>query len=178
MSKVLVVPGSVRPNSAGKEVVELTSRLAQESGAEVTTASIEDINLPFFNSELIPSDPNFSPILDNVKKWTQMVAGSDAVILVTPEYNGSLSAIQKNAIDWIKNEWKDKPVGLVGYGWHGGKRAHDNARVVLGNVEAQVIPEAAHLTFMNEIDPTGKITDSKTASSKIQETVNAVLKSL
>lgn len=178
MSNILVVPGSFRPNSAGKDVVRLVCQLFSGSGAEVSVVSIEDINLPFFNSETIPSDPNFNPSLDNVKKWIAMVEGSDAVVLVTPEYNGSLSAIQKNAIDWMKVQWQDKPVALVGYGWHGGRRAHDNARVVLSNVEARLVSESAELTFMQDLDTTGKITNTDAVTSKLQTVVDATLNSL
>lgn len=176
MTKVLLLSGSARPNSAGKNVVETTKKLLEARPLEVESVDVKTLNLPFFDGEVSPADPGFNPANEAVKAWTAKVGAADAVVLVTPEYNGSLTAIQKNAIDWIKKEWVDKPVGLIGYGWYGGRRAHDNARVVLGNVEAQVLPETAHLTFQKELDPSGNIIDEAKLKSRINTVIDAIVK--
>lgn len=49
-----------------------------------------------------------------------MVSKADAVMFVAPEYNHGLSAVQKNAIDWLYSEWNAKVVAYVVYGWHAG----------------------------------------------------------
>ena len=48
--------------------------------------------------------------------WTKLVAEADGVLLLTPEYNHTMTPVQLNAVDWIGKEWEDKPVALVGYG--------------------------------------------------------------
>lgn len=176
MTKVLLLSGSARPNSAGTKVIEITKQLLESQSLEVEFVDVTNLNLPFFDGEVSPADPNFNPTNDAVKAWISKLGGSDAVVLVTPEYNGSLTAIQKNAIDWVKKDWVDKPVGLVGYGWYGGRRAHDNARIVLGNVEAQVLPEAAHLTFKKELEPNGDIIDEAKVKQRITPVVDAIVK--
>lgn len=176
MSKILLVSGSARSNSAGKNIIEFTKKLLEEKSLEVESIDVKNLNLPFFDNELSPADPNFNPSNEYVKAWIELVAKADVVVLVTPEYNGSLTAIQKNALDWIKKEWVDKPVALIGYGWYGGRRAHDNARVVLGNVEAQVLAETAHLTFQKELDPSGNIIDETKLRDRLTRVVDAILK--
>ncbi|MGO3815073.1 MAG: NADPH-dependent FMN reductase, partial [Cellulosimicrobium funkei] len=49
---------------------------------------------------------------------------ADAVVLVMPEYNRGYTAPLKNALDYLADEWRDKPVGFVSYGMtSGGMRA-------------------------------------------------------
>jgi NAD(P)H-dependent FMN reductase len=52
----------------------------------------------------------------HTKDWSAAVAGSDAFIFVTPEYNHSFNAALKNAIDYLHREWANKAAGIVCYG--------------------------------------------------------------
>ena len=120
MSQILILTGSSRPNSAGKSVVEAVKKVVDSRDSLIANVvDVNSLNLPFFNGTTSPSTEGFAPEDVHAKAWTDQVAAADAVVLVTPEYNSSLSAIQKNAIDWISAEWADKPVALVGYGWGG-----------------------------------------------------------
>ena len=169
MTNILVVTGSVRPNSVNSKIVPIVENKLKEQGDTVTIADLADLNLPFFNESVSPTDPSFASTNERVQQWTQMVANAEAIVFVTPEYNHNMSPVQLNAIDWIGKEWKDKPVALIGYGWGtGGGQAHDAAREALAvNLGAKVSEIQANLFFTKDIAPGGSIIDEVTVNEKI-----------
>jgi NAD(P)H-dependent FMN reductase len=77
----------------------------------------DDFPLPLFDSD----EEAKTGIPENVHRLKQAVREADAIILASPEYNGSITPLLKNAIDWVSrtsarlqvtDEWKGKPVGL------------------------------------------------------------------
>ena len=71
---------------------------------------------------------------------------ADAALVVTPEYNGTIPAVVKNAIDWLSRPFgngalKDKPLAVIGgsMGRYGGVWAHDETRKSFGIAGARVI---------------------------------------
>lgn len=177
MSNILVVTGSVRPNSVNEKVVPLVVAELEAQGASVTIADLKQIDLPFFDDPLPPTAPDFAPTSEAAKQWTQMVVDADGVVFVTPEYNHTLTPLQINAIDWIGKEWEAKPVSLVGYGWGtGGGQAHDTAREALAvNLKAKVNDTQANLFFMKDINPDGTLVEGGEAPAKITAAVSALL---
>lgn len=169
MTKILVVTGSVRPNSANEKVVPVVAQMLEKKGAEVHIANLKELDLPFFDNPVPPSADDFAPTDERVVKWTEMVAGADGVVLVTPEYNHTMSPVQLNAVDWIYKEWQNKPVALVGYGWRSGaSQAHATAREALAvNLKARVGDSQANLFFTKELNPDGSIADQAAVDAKI-----------
>ena len=87
MANILVVTGSVRPDSVNSKVVPLVVEAAKAKGAEVILADLADLDLPFYNDPLPPSAPEFASTDERVIAWTKLVDEADGVVLVTPEYN-------------------------------------------------------------------------------------------
>ena len=177
MANILVVTGSVRPSSANSKVVPVVVEALQGKGATVNMADLAELDLPFFNNATIPSDPNFTTTDERVLAWTKLVAEADGVVLVTPEYNHTMSPVQLNAIDWIFKEWANKPVALVGYGWRSGaSQAHATAREALAaNLKAKVGDSQANLFFTKELNPDGSVLDSEAAGKKIGAAIDELL---
>ena len=63
------------------------------------------------------------------------IAGFDAFVFVTPEYNHATSGALKNAIDYLYQEWNNKAAAFVGYGSAGGARAVENPHLIMGELQ-------------------------------------------
>jgi len=178
VADILVVVSSARPTRAANKVLESVQKNFEgRSDVNVKIADLKEIGLPFFDEAVIPASEDFHPQNEAVKAWTKMVAEADGVLFLTPEYNHSMNAIQKNAIDWIYTEWTDKPVAIVGYGWSGGSQSIKTARQVFDDskIETKVLPTPAMLRFMNEINLDGSPLDETAVQTAISTTIDELL---
>ena len=175
MTKLLVVTGSVRKGRAADGVLAATIKEVHAvDGFDLTIADVAAMNLPFYDNEHSPSDPNFIQTNPNVAAWSQMVTDTDAVLLLMPEYNHTLSAVQKNAIDWLYTEWKDKPVGIIAYGWYGGTNALVTLREIATVIKIDLKDTPAELYFTKDIATDGSVIDAATVSRKIRHVLAAL----
>jgi NAD(P)H-dependent FMN reductase len=156
MKKVLVVIGSAREGRAATKVADFVAAELTALGAEPTMADLAQLNMPFFNNAKAPASEDFSTAEPSVLAWSKMVKESDAVVILTPEYNHGTSAILKNAIDWLFGEWVEKPVQVIGYGWSGGTFAIANVTESLTHLKAAVQRDSASLFFMKSIGLDGE----------------------
>lgn len=174
--KVLIIPGSVRPNSINHVVIPYVEKeLAAHSDVEVTVASLDDIRLPFYDAPTPPSAEGFEATDDKVKAWTEKVGAADAYVFVVPEYNHSMSAIQKNAIDWVFKEWNGKKAAVVTYNWYDDKHAVDTLRAVLPIVKLEMVEPIAGLKFGADLMPDGSILDEAAMVAKIHAAIEALV---
>ncbi len=180
MPNVVVVSGSVRPNSANSKVLPVVVSALEARGANVTVADLVILDLPFYNDPLPTSAPEFAPTDERVLAWTKLVADADGVVLVTPEYNHTMSPVQLNAIDWIGKEWEDKPIALIGYGWRSGAgQAHATAREALAvNLKAKVGDDQANMFFMKDLNADGSVLDEASVSQKIGAALDELLETI
>lgn len=110
MHKVAVLVGSLRRESINRR---LATALAKLGRSRFEFRFVELGDLPMYNEDLLEDLP--SP----VTRMKDEIAASDAVLLVTPEYNRSIPAVLKNAIDWGtrprgQNSWAGKPGSIIG----------------------------------------------------------------
>ena len=119
MTSVAIVLGPARPGRAGEQVVRwIEEQARQVDGVATVFFDLRDYNLPLFAEEMPPSMQ--APELPEAVRLRTNIEAQDAVLFVTPEYNHSVSAVLKNAIDYLPPvTLKDKAVGLVGYSWYG-----------------------------------------------------------
>jgi NAD(P)H-dependent FMN reductase len=139
--KVLVLLGSLRAASINRQLAEL----AVESAPDGVDVQLFDRlgELPFYNEDIDNED---AP--EPVKALRATAAEADAALVVTPEYNGSIPGVLKNAIDWLSRPFgnsalKDKPVAVVGaaHGRYGGVWAHDETRKSFGIAGPRVVED-------------------------------------
>lgn len=133
MLKIKVILGSVRPNRFGVQpanwIVEQGKQFANEASFELV--DLKEINLPFLDEPAPPSSVE-EYAHSHTKEWADVIADADGFIFVTSEYNHSIPASLKNAIDFLYKEWNYKPAALVSYGADaGGARAIEHLRGVL-----------------------------------------------
>ncbi|GAA4547176.1 NADPH-dependent FMN reductase [Amycolatopsis samaneae] len=163
--RLAVVVGSVREGRFAPVVADWFAGEAAAHGRfEVDVVDLAEPELPMvlpaFGATPGPA------VLAEVAKVTPRLAGADAFVVVTPEYNHSYPASLKNAIDWHNPEWHAKPVGFVSYGgMSGGLRAVEHLRGVFAELNAMTIRETvsfhgAHTRF----GPDGKPKDAEATS--------------
>ena len=160
--KILGISGSLRKVSFNTGALKACPELMPQ-GMTMTYARIED--LPLFNQDVFDAG-----LPESAKRFRAEVTAADGVLIASPEYNFSLSAALKNAIDWASRppnqSWQDKPVAIfsVSQGPMGGARVQYDARRILGQLWAHVLPrpEVFIGNAPSKFDAQGKLTDETT----------------
>jgi NAD(P)H-dependent FMN reductase len=142
VTNILVLVGSLRAGSTNKQIAETAVQNAPD-GVSITV--FDDLaSLPFYNED-IDTESTVPPA---VVAFRTAIGGADAVLVVTPEHNGTIPAVLKNAIDWASrpfgaSEIIGKPVAVIGsaFGQFGGVWAQDEARKAFGIAGATVLTD-------------------------------------
>ncbi|RDA86417.1 hypothetical protein CP532_6456 [Ophiocordyceps camponoti-leonardi (nom. inval.)] len=107
--------------------------------------------LPIFDETVTPSqlpedDPTPGYSKAHSRAWSALIRQYDAFVFVTPQYNWSVPASLKNALDYLYHEWKGKVAGVVSYGGRGGGKAAGHLRDILTGLRMRTLPSAPGLT--------------------------------
>jgi NAD(P)H-dependent FMN reductase len=176
MSNLLVVIGSARTGRVADKVLEyIKTDVESRTDVTLTVADLKEVNLPFFDNEFAPASPEYVITDPQVAAWSEMVQAADSVLFITPEYNHTLSAIQKNALDSLGADWLNKPVSAVSYGWSGGSLAVLTLREVLENLKADAKHGMAQLGFMKDLNPDGSLLDEASVAAQIKLAVDELV---
>ena len=84
--------------------------------------------------------------------WAHAIERFDGFVFVTPEYNHSMPAALKNAIDYLFAEWSDKAAGFVSYGLHGGIRAVEHLRLALAETKVACVRGTVALSLFADFE--------------------------
>ena len=95
--RILAFAGSLRRESFNKKLVPIAAKAARDAGAEVTLIDLKDFPLPLFDQDLEAEQG----MPENGKKLKQLFIDHDGLLIASPEYNSSITAVLKNAIDWV-----------------------------------------------------------------------------
>ena len=163
MTSIAVIVGSIREGSYHRALGELAAASLEAQGASVTRVDLAAFDLPLYSAAL--EADAFPPAALKLKT---LFAAQDGLLFVSPEYNGSLSPLLKNAIDWASRPTGDEgPVALSAYRGKaaaimsasispfGGLRGLMHLRQILSTIQMLVIPEqvvvpAAHAAFAED----------------------------
>jgi NAD(P)H-dependent FMN reductase len=142
--KVMALVGSLRAASINRQIAELAAAVAPDGVTVTVFQGLGD--LPFYNEEIDDAVNNDAQPLAPVVALRSAASDADAALVVTPEYNGGIPAVVKNAIDWLSRPFgngalKDKPLAVIGgsMGRFGGVWAHDDTRKSFGIAGARVV---------------------------------------
>lgn len=146
--KIGIIQGSVREGRNGDAVAKWMLDFAEKrNDAEYELVDLADYNLPLLGSV------NAQPDAENqIKAWSEKMASFDGYIFVTPEYNHALGGAMKNALDYLNAELNNKSAGFVGYGSLGGTRAHENLRLILGELQVADVRTAVTFSLMTDFE--------------------------
>lgn len=100
--KILALSGSTRTDSYNKKLVQEAAEIARKKGAQVTLIDLRDYPMPFYDADLEKTE-GMPP---NAQKFRQMMIESNGLIISSPEYNHSMPAVLKNALDWASRDEK------------------------------------------------------------------------
>ncbi len=150
MSKILAFGGSTRKDSYNQRLVQIAADGAREAGADVTLISLREFPMPLFDEDF--ESKNGKP--EKAKELKQLMIEHDGFLISCPEYNSSITAVLKNAIDWVSRpDEGDSPGGLPAFqgkvvslmsaspGGLGGLRGLVHVRAILGNIGCIVLPD-------------------------------------
>ncbi len=168
--RILAFAGSTREDSFNKKLVRVAADGARRAGAEVTVIDLRDYPLPVFDQDLEAEQG----LPENARRLKQLMIDHQGFLISSPEYNSSITAVLKNAIDWASRaESSDEPplsafAGKVAVlmaaspGGLGGLRGLVHLRSILGNIRVLVLPEqravsGAHKAFAED----GSLSDPK-----------------
>ncbi|KAK5989204.1 NAD(P)H-dependent FMN reductase LOT6 [Cladobotryum mycophilum] len=148
---IAVVICSTRPNRinpfVAKHVLDVFEAVAQTGESpKVELIDLADQNLPLYDEPEVPGDlPEDDPTPHYVhaytRAWSTLVKRYDAFVFVTPQYNWSIPASLKNALDYLFFEWRGKPAGIVTYGNRGGVKAAPHLRQILTGLRMGQVAE-------------------------------------
>ena len=110
MKNILVISTSIRTGRRSHGVARyLTDLIQRDKLGQAKLLDLKELNLPMMEERLkFLQNPPASALA-----FSESVTAADAVILVCPEYNSSLPASAKNAIDLLNSEWQGKPVAAA-----------------------------------------------------------------
>lgn len=152
MTTIGIILGTTRPGRVGPQIAEWIEKTARaREDADFELVDIADYNLPLFDEPRSPRMGDYEH--DHTRAWAAKIAELDGFVFVTPEYNRSIPAALKNAIDFVYNEWNNKAAGFVGYGSNvSGARAIDHLRHIAGAVQLAAVHTQVHLSLQADFE--------------------------
>jgi NAD(P)H-dependent FMN reductase len=159
MIRIAVILGSTRPGRRGEAVARWVAEVAaRHPAAAVGEATFELVDLADYALPLLdePVPAIFGQYQnETTRRWADAIGSFDGFVFVTPEYNHSMTAALKNAVDHLFAEWNDKAAGFVSYGVHGGTRAVEHLRLALAEVKVAGVRSQVVLSVFADFDYTG-----------------------
>lgn len=135
--KIAIIISSTRQTRfADKPAQWLFDIASQRSDIDVELVDLRDFPLPFFDE--VASNAWVPSTNEVAQRWQKKVAEFDGYIFLSAEYNRSITAALKNALDYAYPEWNRKAAAYVGYGAVGAARAIEHLRNI--SVELQMAP--------------------------------------
>ncbi|WP_008310860.1 NADPH-dependent FMN reductase [Leptolyngbya sp. PCC 6406] len=175
MPKILAFAGSARSASLNKQLAKVAATAAEAAGAEATFIDLADYPMPLFNEDLETE----LGLPDTVLAFKEHLKKHQGFIIACPEYNGSITPLLKNAIDWASRPVPgEESLGLICFrgktaallatspGGLGGMRGLVHVRAILEGIGVLVIPtQKAVPNGSQAFDEKGQLQDEKQAAA-------------
>ncbi len=183
--RILAFAGSLRVDSWNKKLVKIAAAGATAVGAEVTFVDLRDLPMPLFDEDL-EAQEGLPP---NARQFKDLLLSHQGLLIASPEYNSSITAVLKNAIDWASRPSPNEPM-LAGFvdkvaaimstspGGLGGLRGLVHLRAILGNINVLVLPGQVAIPKAYEVfaaDGTLKNPEQQKSVEKLGENVATML---
>lgn len=142
--KIGVILSTHRDSRWGMQPAEwILEQIAADGRMEADLIDLAAVDLPFFDE---PASNRWMPSQDpKAVAWQETLAGYDGFVFVLAEYNHSVPAVLKNALDQAWNEWNRKPAAIMGYGSMGAARSGEHLRGIAIELRMVNVADAVHL---------------------------------
>jgi len=149
MLSVLAFSGSSRSGSLNKKLVHAAAGAVREAGGDVEEIDLRDFRMPLYDGDEEAAD---GPP-ENAARLRDLFASKDAFLIGCPEYNGLITPLLKNTIDWVSRPDADGKPGTLAVrgklaaltaaspGSLGGLRGLVHVRMLLSNIGMFVLPD-------------------------------------
>ena len=172
LPRVLVFAGSARRDALSKRVARAAAASVAAAGGVPTLIDLADFDMPMYSGDIEAS----AGLPEAVVRLQSLIGGHDALLITSPEYNGSMTPLLVNTLDWCSRTdrlgrqptglaiFAGKPAALVGSspGALGGLRALVHLRDLLGYLGMLVIAPQLAVPRTNEaVDASGRFADER-----------------
>lgn len=175
MYNLKIITTTTRPGRKGPIIAAWIQDIAKKyTEFNIELIDLGELRLPMMDEAVHPRFQKYEH--EHTKKWSAAINESDAFIFVTAEYNFSMTAPIKNAIDYLFHEWANRPAAFVSYGGaSGGTRAVQMLKQTLTSVKVVPIMEAVSIPFFEKM-----ITEQNTFSpnENLVKSADVMLKEL
>src|SRR4051794_7023106 len=172
--KILAIAGSVRRDSWNRSLLETAAGLVPDGVELELWSRLKDV--PPYDEE-----DDVEPAPAAVADLRDAIAGADAVLIATPEYNSSIPGVLKNALDWASrplatNPLRNKPVAVIGAstGAFGAVWAQAELRKVLAAIGARVQEGDLAVGHIQTRFVVGELADGETVA-QLREVVEGLV---
>lgn len=164
---VLALAGSTREGSFNKKLALEAAEIAKQMGASVTYIELKNFPMPYYDEDLEASQG----MPEKARELRKLMRQNQIIIIASPEYNCSLSAVLKNALDWAsrseqggssRDAFKGKLFLMMSTspGSGGGKRGLVHLKSIIEDVGGTVLPVQIVVPNANQaFDQQGRLKD-------------------
>lgn len=182
--RIVVMAGSRRREALSRRVAAACALAVRNAGAEVESVDLDDYPAPLYDGDLEAA----SGLPDGIVRLQQRLYASDGLLVVNPEYNGSITPLLKNTLDWCSRPnpadrarsggavYAGRAAAVVGSspGALGGMRVLFHVRDILGYLGMHVIPQQLAVAKAGEaVGDDGRLRDA--AQQDMLDTLAAAL---
>ncbi|MFT4309203.1 MAG: NADPH-dependent FMN reductase [Candidatus Woesearchaeota archaeon] len=149
MAKITIFLSSTRNESNGLRVYSWIEKVLTEKGYDIVLVNPqEQKSLQVFSERYDKSEGR----LIELKKISDGIRNSKAIIIIAAEYNHTITGALKNALDTFYPEYKNKVFGIISYstGRYGGIRANEQLRMIIPALGGIVIPKTIMISNVKE----------------------------
>jgi NAD(P)H-dependent FMN reductase len=163
---VLGVGGSMRQGSYSTLTLKLVLEEAKKYGSESYMLELRKINLPLYDPSETSSDQpsyNNNSNNDHLERITKALKWTDALILASPDYHGSMSGAMKNFLDYFWEEFAGKTFGYIVASHEKGLTVVDQMRTAVRQCYGWSMPYNISINGEKDFDSKGNLVNSELA---------------
>jgi NAD(P)H-dependent FMN reductase len=172
--RIAVVIGSTRPTRICAGIAAWIAKSAQQGSAlNYELLDLAEVDLPLLDEPLKAALHQYEH--EHTKRWSATVSSFDGFFFVFPQYNWGYPAALKNALDYLYDEWRDKPATFATYGTRGGNRAAAQFGSILTGLHMKQVPAHLELVITDEdVDDEWQLIDIEATLGSYHEQIRAI----